>query len=154
MRWDVNLSDAVDKVLETKRHKTMQAAAADGSFYQIFITPILSGEHELGATVVIENITEQKILDRSKDEFFSIASHELRTPLTAIRGNMGMAKDYFAEAMKDENLKQLVDDTHEASIRLIEIVNDFLDSSRLEQGKMEFDVRPTALKPVVESAVK
>lgn len=153
MAWNIDLPDIVHKVLDARHHRQVQVAAEDGSFYEVYVTPVLAGERELGATIIIQNITEQKILDRSKDEFFSIASHELRTPLTAIRGNMSMVKDYFPDAMKDESLAAMVDDTHAASIRLIEIVSDFLDSSKLEQGKMVFNLAPVAIEPIVTAAV-
>jgi len=91
-----------------------------------------------GVLIHIDDVTEVKILERSKDEFFSIASHELRTPLTAIRGNTSLIEQYYSEQLKDKDLKEMIDDIHESSVRLIGIVNDFLNVSRLEQGKMEF----------------
>jgi len=110
-------------------------------FLSLFIAPVTISEakERIGVVILIEDITEAKVLARSKDEFFSIASHELRTPLTAIRGNTAMIKDYYSEALKDPQLKAMVDDIHESSIRLIGMVNDFLDLSRLEQGKMVFN---------------
>lgn len=149
--WSVDLAKAIERILTTHRSRHLAVSSSDGSFYEVYLTAVLSGKQLLGATVVIQDVTEQKILDRSKEEFFSIASHELRTPLTAIRGNMSMAKDYFASALKDATLHGLIDDSHEASVRLIEIVNDFLDSSRLEQGKMVFTIEPVALEPLVSA---
>jgi PAS domain S-box-containing protein len=147
--WKIDFEEVVRHVLSSQRSKKLQIASQDGSFYNIYITPVLLHDHPLGATIVIEDVTEAKILDRSKDEFFSIASHELRTPLTAIRGNMSMVKDYFPDAMKDQGLNDLVSDTHTASVRLIEIVNDFLDSSKLEQGKMMFTITPVTVESLV-----
>ncbi len=154
LQWNADLGATVTKVIEEKHHKHFEAAATDGSFYQVYATPVLAGERAIGAVVLVQDVTEQKILDRSKDEFFSIASHELRTPLTAIRGNMSMVKDYFPDVMKDESLAAMVDDTHAASIRLIEIVSDFLDSSKLEQGKMVFNLAPVEVKPTVEAVAR
>lgn len=77
-------------------------------------------------------------LDKAKDEFFSIASHELRTPLTAIQGNTSMILDYFDKDIKDPSMREMLDDVLQSSARLIKIVNEFLDMSRLEQGKMLF----------------
>jgi PAS domain S-box-containing protein len=147
--WHPSLSHAVERVLAHGKASKLAITGNDGSFYQVYITPVVLEDHPLGATIVIEDVTEAKILDRSKDEFFSIASHELRTPLTAIRGNMSMAKDYFPEAMKDQSLNDLISDAHAASIRLIEIVNDFLDSSKLEQGKMAFNMRAITILPLI-----
>lgn len=105
----------------------------------------------IGVVVLVEDITEQKVMERSKDEFFSIASHELRTPLTSIKGNTSMILDFYKDALKDPQLNEMVVDVHDSAVRLIEIVNDFLDTSRLEQGKMNFDYSPVNLEEVIES---
>lgn len=112
-------------------------------FLHIFVSPVVTiGENMvlqmIGAVVLLEDITEAKNLERSKDEFFSIASHELRTPLTAIRGNASMIKDIYGDKLPDKDVKEMVDDIHDSSIRLIQIVNDFLNVSRLEMGKIQF----------------
>lgn len=131
----------------TEKHAISLPELTDANrIYRTFLSPVIlsdnPGQAAIGVAVLLEDITEEKILARSKDEFFSIASHELRTPLTAIRGNSGMILDYFSEALKDHELKDMIVDIHGSSVRLIDIVNDFLDASRLEQGKMEF--KPTA----------
>ena len=78
-------------------------------------------------------------LGKLKDEFFSIAAHELRTPLTAIQGNSSLIQEYFGDKIKDnKDLQEIIDDMHESSKRLIQIVNDYLDASRLEQGRIKF----------------
>jgi signal transduction histidine kinase len=92
-------------------------------------------------------------LQRSRDEFFSIASHELRTPLTAIRGNTSLIKQYFPDVLKDDNVHEMIDDIHDSSVRLIEIVNDFLDASRLEQDKMKLVRQPFTIEPLVEKVI-
>jgi two-component system phosphate regulon sensor histidine kinase PhoR len=127
-----------------------------GRVFRVFVAPIISragqAAETLGTVTLIEDITERKVQERSKDEFFSIASHELRTPLTAIRGNTAMIQSYYKDQLtKDENLKSMVDDIHESSVRLIEIVNDFLDVSRLEQGKLKFEPENFELDTVIES---
>ncbi|HEY6736538.1 MAG TPA: ATP-binding protein [Candidatus Saccharimonadia bacterium] len=104
----------------------------------------------IGTVVLLEDITEAKVLERSRDEFFSIASHELRTPLTAIKGNTTMLMEYYPEAVKNPDVKDMVADIHDSSVRLIDIVNDFLDLSRLEQGKMSFDQERIQLEPLIE----
>lgn len=111
-------------------------------YLRIFITPVILYEERqigiIGSAILIDDITEAKILERSRDEFFSIASHELRTPLTALRGNSLLLKQFYGDKIKDQDFQEMVSDMHEASVRLIELVNDFLDVSRLEQGKIIF----------------
>jgi len=92
-------------------------------------------------------------MERSRDEFFSIASHELRTPLTAIRGNASMMQQLYTDGLKNEELNQMVTDIHDSSTRLIEIVNDFLDASRIEQDKMEFKKEKFDILEIVENVI-
>lgn len=119
-----------------------------------FIAPMLndSGDGKqvpIGVIILVEDITEQKNLERSKDEFLSIASHELRTPLTVIRGNSAMINKYYAASITDKDVTGMVEDIHDSSIRLIGIVNDFLDVSALEQGKIKITPEDFALIDVV-----
>jgi signal transduction histidine kinase len=100
-------------------------------------TPTPTGE-TLGAVVLLDDVTDLANLERARDEFFSIASHELRTPLTAIRGNTTMIQEYYGQKIKDKDVTSMLSDIHDSSVRLIAIVNDFLDMSRLEQGRIRF----------------
>ncbi len=107
---------------------------------RLISVPITMPENReaIGSAVVVEDVTEEKLLDRTKDEFLAVASHELRTPLTAIRGSTSLIMNNFADKVTDEDFKEILSDMHQSSIRLIDIVNDFLDVSRLEQGRIEF----------------
>jgi signal transduction histidine kinase len=129
------------RCLTDKKRAIFENVVFDTKILEIRLSPIFSvenAENLIGVLIIIGDATEEKILERSKDEFFSIASHELRTPLTAIRGNASMIKQYYSEAVKDEEFKGMIDDIEESSVRLIGIVNDFLNLSRLEQNRMEF----------------
>lgn len=136
--------DVVEYVKQCGIHKKrviFDNLERNGKVIRILLSPILTGEKNdicIGVVILFEDVTEAKIVERSKDEFFSIASHELRTPLTAIRGNTSMILQYMDAQLKDPQLKEMIKDIHESSLRLIAIVNDFLNLSRLEQGKIQF----------------
>lgn len=138
LKASFDLKSAWEKSLAEKKTVDIKEIPFENKFFRLFLAPIMMGEEAIGVVILIEDITEAKILDRAKDEFFSIASHELRTPLTAIRGNTAMIEQYFADKLQDQELKGMITDIHESSIRLITLVNDFLDVSRLEQGKIIF----------------
>lgn len=107
-------------------------------FYRVALGPVRATKDTShgGVVVVIEDITAQKMLDRSKDEFLMIASHELRTPLTAIRGNAMILSKQYDKKIHDPNFNELTEDIQESSTRLIGIVNDYLELSSLEQGRL------------------
>ncbi len=151
------LIDHAHGCLASKQSTVIPELSENGKIYRVFLSPVLvdkaSGPIAIGTAILTEDITEERIMTRSKEEFFSIASHELRTPLTAIRGNTNMILNYFANTIKDPALKEMVTDIHGSSVRLIKIVNDFLDASRLEQGKMEFTPVAFPLGDVVKATV-
>lgn len=126
-------------------------------FLRVFMASVtMSRDHNeiIGVVILIEDITEAKIQERSRDEFFAVASHELRTPLTAIRGNAQMIQQFYADKLNDPELKNIIQDIYQASIRLIEIVNDFLDVSRIEQGKITLKKEPFELPALIEKVLK
>lgn len=123
---------------------------------RIISVPIFLPENNklIGSAILIEDITEAKILERSRNEFFSIASHELRTPLTAIRGNASLIEQYYTKELEGSDMKAMISDIHESSIRLIQIVNDFLDLSRLEQGRMQFKKENIDINPILSDVIE
>jgi PAS domain S-box-containing protein len=125
-------------------------------YLRLSVAPIFSSKELMsliGAMVLIEDNTEAKNAERSRDEFFSIASHELRTPLTAIRGNTALLKTY-RDKLDQKEVDAMIEDINSASVRLIGIVNDFLDTSRLETGKMIYKKESLSLVDLAQEAIK
>lgn len=152
----LDIKSELDKVLKTGSPISVEIQI-DNHYLLIRITPIVIADLKvkiIGTVIVCEDITERKLLDRTRDEFFSIASHELRTPLTAIRGNTSLILQFFADKLKDPELKEMIGDVNESSIRLIQIVNDFLDMSRLELGKIVFKREEVDIVKTIKDVIK
>lgn len=141
------------KCIETQKDTSYEFTTEKGHYYRSLMAPIISAEGVSGVVILVEDVTEARVLARSRDEFFSIASHELRTPLTAIRGNTSMIKNMYADQLKDPDLETMIDDIYGSSVRLIEIVNDFLDVSSLEQRKMKFTPANFSIEKVIEGVI-
>lgn len=143
---------------QRKKHTLNRNITLGSCFYRFLFAPIVDRSKEehnvLGTILIMEDVTEAKTIERSKDEFFSIASHELRTPLSAIRGNTSMMLRFYKEQLKDPILHTMVDDVYTASLRLITIVNDFLDVSRLEMKKFLFDNKPINIAEVIRTTLR
>ena len=92
----------------------------------------------LGYVVILNDITEQKNLDRMKSSFVAMASHELRTPLTAIKGFIStlLMDDGFEQEERQE-FYQIID--HECD-RLTRLINDLLNTARIEANE---SLKPT-----------
>ncbi len=92
-------------------------------------------------------------LDQLKSAFVSITSHELRTPLTAIKGLVENMRDGFTGDLSDRQVFYLTRVTHNID-RLTRMLNDLLDLSRIEAGRMELTPGDVALVPLIEDAVE
>lgn len=107
-----------------------------------------------GVVRVIHNYSEDLALQRQKDEFFSIASHELRTPLTVIAGNVDTVLEGYGKSKLSKDDKMLMNDTQEATERLIKMVNDFLNVSRMDQGQLQADLKEVEVCGMVDDVVE
>lgn len=92
-------------------------------------------------------------LDRAKSEFVSIASHQLRTPMTGIMGYLSMMTQGDFGKIKPEHQKILVDLLSESQ-RMIRLINQFLNVSKIEAGKFTYTWKPTQLEELVDHVVK
>jgi len=94
-----------------------------------------------------------KEVDKMKDDFISIASHEMKTPMAAIKGYLGMLFEGVA-GKYDEKTKEHLSKIFSNVERLNILVSELLDVSRLEQGRMQFDLQPYDISKVVEESIK
>ncbi len=83
-------------------------------------------------------------LDNAKSEFISIASHQLRTPLTAIKGFVSLLLE-GSYGKTDATLQDVLNKIYVSNERLIRLVQDMLNVSRLESGRMEFKIAPVQI---------
>ena len=91
-------------------------------------------------------------LDEAKDEFVSMASHQLRTPLTSVKGYIDMVLQ--GDAGKITPMQhQLLSEAFTSSERMVHLINDFLNVSRLQTGKFMLDRRAIDLAKVVGQEV-
>lgn len=91
-------------------------------------------------------------LDEAKDEFVSMASHQLRTPLTSVKGYIDMVLQGDAGKITPMQ-RQLLSEAFASSERMVHLINDFLNVSRLQTGKFMLDRRPIDLAKVIGQEV-
>ena len=90
-----------------------------------------------------------KALDKLKDDFVSLASHELRTPMTAIKSYTWLVLNNKAGPL-DPKAKEYIDRVYQSSERLIHLVNDMLDISRIESGRVQLRIVPFDVSKLFE----
>ncbi len=89
-----------------------------------------------------------------KDEFISMASHELRTPVTVIRGYATMMLEESEKLGVNQEAKDYLSIIDISSERLNNLIEDLLNVSRIEQGRLKIDMKDMEIWPLVEETVK
>lgn len=108
----------------------------------------------------VENATRElrrtneklKALDEAKDEFISMASHQLRTPLTSVKGYMSMVLEGDVGKISSQQ-REMLEQAFSSSQRMVYLIADLLNVSRLKTGKFVIEAVPTNLADVVESEI-
>jgi signal transduction histidine kinase len=99
-----------------------------------------------------EKSAQLEVANRHKSEFLANMSHELRTPLNAIIGFSEVLNErYFGEL--NEKQEEYVKDIHVSGRHLLSLINDILDLSKVEAGRMELDLSQFELKDAIDSAL-
>lgn len=113
----------------------------------------LSSGEFMGVVTVLRNITKEVEADRAKTEFISTVSHELRTPMTSIKG---YADFIYQEAVGPLTAQQkhFLDVIRRNADRLSLLINDLLDVSRIEAGKVRLELRDLQMKEVAEQVAE
>lgn len=92
-------------------------------------------------------------LDATKDEFLSMASHQLRTPLTSVKGYLSMMLE--GDVGKTTPMQnKVLEEAFSSSERMVHLIHDFLNVSRLQTGKFVLELEPTDLVKLIEEEVK
>ncbi|HEY6872106.1 MAG TPA: ATP-binding protein [Geobacteraceae bacterium] len=147
------LADYLDEVRsggisEAVREEELEV---NGKKLKVNLSP-LSDETETFAGVVmsIRDVTMEEAVDRMKTEFISTVSHELKTPLTSMKGSLQfiLGKGKWLTDMERELLSVCLRNTD----RLIRLIGDILDISRIEEGRLEFTFKPQAIGVLVAYA--
>jgi signal transduction histidine kinase/DNA-binding response OmpR family regulator len=118
------------------------------------ISPVTDGEGRLaGVAVALRDVTEQKRLERRKEEFVQVVSHELRTPLTSITG----ALDYVlkeGEGRLESSQHKMLSLALDSTRRLNVLVSDFLDLARAAEGRLSMQVELADLDELTRTSVE
>lgn len=117
-------------------------------------SPIIDDEDKLlGVIVIFQDITEKYELEQMKDRFLSVAAHQLRTPIGSMRWSMELLQNGdFGKLPKgaSEAVQQLYDN----STRLISLVNDLLDVSRIDQGRAQEEAQDADIAELIRKVIE
>ena len=141
-----NFIDAVNLALEENKVQNLRIDL-DYKVYQILISPVNQNGLVEGAVILIRDVTEIERQEKMRREFSANVSHELKTPLTSILG--------FAEIMKNgmvdkEDVKEIASDIYNEANRLINLINDTIHLSSLEDNNIAMSMSDFKLSELIE----
>lgn len=130
-----------------------QMVLEDQRVVAIHVAPVFWRDHFLGTVSIFRDVTYQVQVDRLKSEFLANVSHELRTPLTAIKGYVDVMLMGAAGTITEPQ-GRFLRIVKENAERLIRLVNDLLDVSRIEAGRVELNRAAFDLAEVVKEGLQ
>lgn len=152
--------DSIQEVLKNKNLKSslkqieISLASNNKKMYcKVYVSSISKNNENIGVITLLQDITKSKEIDKMKTEFIATVSHEFKTPLTSI----GMSVDLLS-ADKDINSnpmhKDLIRIIKEEKERMVYLIKDLLDLSKIETGKGQIKLENCKLKSILEDSIE
>ena len=148
-----NVREHFEKVVEQGKIFSLEIKLAlpTTRFYTLSVGPVRSREGMVqGIVAVFSDITELKELDQMKTDLMSMVTHEIRTPLATVRG---FAQILLKGGIPGEKAKEFLEIINRQSNRLVNLVNDFLDITRIESGRQNVTKAPLNMQKLIENAL-
>ncbi len=134
------------RILQIRR-----SAMPGGAVVSVYsdITEVRAGESKL-----LQARSQAELANHSKSEFLANMSHELRTPLNAVIGFTEIISQELFGPVANEKYLEYIKDVHASSLHLLSIINDVLDMSKIEAGKLELQKEDVTLQNVIADVIR
>jgi two-component system, OmpR family, sensor histidine kinase ResE len=126
--------------------------AVQGRFWVIIVSPLYNKKFIRGAVAVIRDMTEERKLDKLRQDFIVNVSHELRTPIAMMQGYSEAIVDDIAST--DEEKKDMASVIYDESLRMGRLVNELLDLARMEAGHIQLAMEMVEFKPYATRIIR
>ncbi|MBP2240721.1 two-component system sensor histidine kinase ResE [Cytobacillus eiseniae] len=123
-----------------------------GRFWVMIVSPLYNNEYIRGAVAVIRDMTEERKLDKLRQDFIANVSHELRTPISMMQGYSEAIVDDIAGT--DEEKKEMARVIYDESLRMGRLVNELLDLARMEAGHIQLTIEDVEINPYLEKITR
>ncbi len=138
---------AVNTVDEQVGEITLQ-----GRSFVIIISPLFNKKTIRGAVAVVRDMTEERKVDKLRDDFIANVSHELRTPISMLQGYSEAIVDGIAETHEEkQEMAQII---YDESLRMGRLVNELLDLARMQAGHIQLELEDVELEPYVNRIIR
>ncbi len=151
----ISAMEALLNSSDSKVHKAFKTTLEmETQVVRAHLSPVLSPRGDfLGAVTILRDVTKEVEADRAKSEFVSTVSHELRTPMTSIKGYTDLIHAGAVGPINDEQ-KRFLGIIKDNTERLTALINDLLDISRVESGRVRFEPKLMQITDVISNVIK
>ncbi|MDO8601299.1 MAG: ATP-binding protein [bacterium] len=150
----VNISQALSYYVQEGKPVNIKEVKLGERYFRLFMSSVrdIIEKQFIGAVMIIEDITEQKFIDRMRTEIVSITSHQLRTPLSVIKGNLEMVLDGDFGKISAKQ-KEVLNEVFLGNERMVRLVNSLMDVAKIDEGKFNLDLKPVKLEELVAQTI-
>jgi PAS domain S-box-containing protein len=148
------LEKLIDKVGDkVERIFREEITLGEDNFLEVTSVLVERKNEEIGTLVIIHDITREKRVERMKTEFVSLAAHQLRTPLAGIKWSLITILEEKEESGILPEVYDLIEKAYEANERMVLLVNDLLNVTRMEEGNYVYEPKKVNIKEIVDLAL-
>ncbi|MDL4840761.1 ATP-binding protein [Aquibacillus rhizosphaerae] len=123
-----------------------------GRNWVLIMSPLYDQTYVRGVVAVIRDMTEERRLDKLREDFIANVSHELRTPISLLQGYSEAIVDDIAESKEDKN--ELAKIIHDESLRIGRLVNELLDLARMKAGHIQLNKETVNVQLYLERIIR
>lgn len=123
-----------------------------GRTWVILMSPLYNQTYIRGAVAVLRDMTEERRLDKLREDFIANVSHELRTPIAMLQGYSEAIMDDIASS--EEERKELTKVIYDESLRMGRLVNELLDLARMQSGNITLNKETVDFDSLVERVIR
>lgn len=157
---DINLQEKIKEVIELDRTVTLHEVTISNKTFQVFITPVgekqevqmnsSMTQHIIGASLLLQDITAEKSLEKMKEEFSHVIVHELRAPVAAIKDAASLM---VSDGLQEDEKKNMLNLIHDQAKKLLTQISSILDAAKVDDGKLMLKKTPGNMGKVVQDEV-
>ena len=143
------LKPAVDLIFEKGKIKKVtreEFSPEDEVTIEVTTVPLKEKDEDVGYLAIFHDISREKLIERMKSEFVSISAHQLRTPLSAIKWGISLLQE---GGIDEKERDELIIKVQKSNERMIRLVNDLLDVSRIEEGRYIYKTKKESLTDLI-----
>lgn len=143
----------IGEVLNTGEPRQIESVQLGEKSIRLLVVPIGPQNKPTGVGLILQDISQDKEIEKMRDDFTAMIVHELRSPLTVMSGTSDFLMRKSEELSKDQRL-ELLSQMKSSTTDLITMIDDLLDASKINSGKFQIQKRPNNINDLLQEEAK